>query len=153
VDEDVFFIRPSASSGGLARSGRSGAGRIGASGRAGRCLARCRISPSTSSGGSKHEWLSGQPALDLIVTLDDATSAILSAFLVAEEGTASTFRALNEVFGRDGLPLSLYTDRGSHFFYTPEAGGKVDRTRLTQVGRALDHLGVEHIAGAKAESW
>jgi len=93
--------------------------------------------------GSKHEWLSGQPALDLIVTLDDATSAILSAFLVEEEGTASTFRALEEVFGRHGLPLSLYTDRGSHYFHTPEAGGKVDRTRLTQAGRALDHLGVE----------
>jgi transposase len=96
--------------------------------------------------GSRHEWLGGQPALDLIVTLDDATSAILSAFLVEEEGTASTFRALTEVFGRHGLPLSLYTDRGSHYFYTPEAGGKVDRSNLTQVGRALEHLGVEHIA-------
>jgi transposase len=96
--------------------------------------------------GSRHEWLDGHPALDLIVTLDDATSAILSAFLVAEEGTASTFRALEEVFGRHGLPLSLYTDRGSHYFHTPEAGGKVDRTCLTQVGRALAYLGVEHIA-------
>jgi transposase len=66
--------------------------------------------------GSKHEWLSGQPALDLIVTLDDATSAILSAFLVAEEGTASTFRALEEVFGKHGLPLSLYTDRAAIIF-------------------------------------
>jgi transposase len=96
--------------------------------------------------GSRHEWLSGQPALDLIVTLDDATGAIYSAFLVEEEGTDSTFRALAEVFGAHGLPLSLYTDRGSHYFYTPEAGGKVDRANLTQVGRALDHLGVEHIA-------
>jgi hypothetical protein len=77
------------------------------------------------------------------VTLDDATSAILSAFLVEEEGTDSTFRSLAEVFG---LPLSLHTDRGSHYFHTPEAGGKVDRTRPTQVGRALAHLGVEHIA-------
>ena len=96
--------------------------------------------------GSRHEWLAGQPALDLIVTMDDATSAIYSAFLVEEEGAASTFRALEEVFGKHGLPLSLYTDRGSHYFYTPEAGGKVDRANLTQVGRALDHLGVEHIA-------
>jgi transposase len=96
--------------------------------------------------GSRHVWLGGQPALDLIVTLDDATSAVLSAFLVEEEGTASTFRALQEVFGRHGLPLSLYTDRGSHYFHTPAAGGKVDRACLTQVGRALDHLGVEHIA-------
>jgi transposase len=96
--------------------------------------------------GSRHEWLSGQPALDLIVTLDDATGAIYSGFLVEEEGTASTFRGLAEVFGAHGLPLSLYTDRGSHYFHTPEAGGKVDRANLTQVGRALDHLGVEHIA-------
>jgi transposase len=96
--------------------------------------------------GSRHEWLGGQPALDLIVTMDDATSTILSAFLVAEEGTASTFRALQEVFDRHGLPLSLYTDRGSHYFHTPEAGGKVDRAHPTQVGRALEHLGVEHIA-------
>lgn len=96
--------------------------------------------------GSRHVWLGGQPAMDLIVTLDDATSTIYSAFLVEEEGTGSTFRALNDVFGRHGLPLSLYTDRGSHYFHTSEAGGKVDRTCLTQVGRALDHLGVEHIA-------
>jgi transposase len=96
--------------------------------------------------GSRHAWLGGQPELDLIVTLDDATGAIYSAFLVDEEGTASTFRALMEVFDAHGLPLSLYTDRGSHYFYTPDVGGKVDRTRLTQVGRALDHLGVEHIA-------
>jgi hypothetical protein len=53
---------------------------------------------------------------------------------------------LLEVFGRHGLPLSLYTDRGSHYFHTPEAGGKVDRGHPTQVGRALAHLGVEHIA-------
>ena len=96
--------------------------------------------------GSRHAWLGGQPALDLIVTMDDATSAIYSAFLVDEEGTASTFRALAGVFGEHGLPLSLYTDRGAHYFHTPAAGGEVDRSRLTQVGRALDHLGVEHIA-------
>jgi len=96
--------------------------------------------------GSRHAWLAGEPELDLIVTMDDATSTIYSGFLVEEEGTASTFQALSEVFGRHGLPLSLYTDRGSHYFHTAEAGGKVDRACLTQVGRALDHLGVEHIA-------
>lgn len=96
--------------------------------------------------GSRHVWLAGQAALDLIVTMDDATSTIYSAFLTAEEGTASTFQALLEVFRAEGLPLSLYTDRGSHYFFTPAAGGPVDRTHLTQVGRALAHLGVEHIA-------
>ena len=96
--------------------------------------------------GSRHAWLEGQPALDLIVTMDDATSEIYSAFLVDEEGTASTFRALLEVFTGHGLPLSLYTDRGSHYFHTPEAGGKVDREQPTQVGRALGQLSIEHIA-------
>ena len=71
--------------------------------------------------GSRHEWLEDQPALDLIVTLDDATGAI-SAFLVEEEEIASTFRALNEVFSHHGLPMSLYTDRGSHYFRTTKAG-------------------------------
>lgn len=84
--------------------------------------------------------------MDLIVTLDDATSAIYSAFLVPEEGTGSTLRALREVFEAHGLPCSLYTDRGSHYFQTPEAGGKVAKDQPTQVGRALQHLGVEHIA-------
>lgn len=96
--------------------------------------------------GSRHEWLVGQAPLDLIVTLDDATSEIYSAFLVEEEGTASTFRALLEVFTAHGLPGSLYTDRGSHYFLTPEAGGTVAKDRLTQVGRALNQLGIEHIA-------
>src|SRR5580704_11542780 len=95
---------------------------------------------------SRHAWLAGGPPLDLVVTMDDATNEIYSAFLVEEEGTASTLRALLEVFGRHGLPLSLYTDRGSHYFHTVEAGGKVDRGQPTQVGRALAHLGVEHIA-------
>jgi transposase InsO family protein len=96
--------------------------------------------------GSRHVWIVGLDAMDLIVTMDDATNVIYSAFLTPEEGTASTFQALLEVFGRYGLPLSLYTDRGSHYFYTPEAGGAVDRKHPTQVGRALAHLGVEHIA-------
>jgi len=95
---------------------------------------------------SRHTWLPQAPPLDLVVTMDDATNEVYSALLVEEEGTASTFRALLEVFGRHGLPLSLYTDRGSHYFHTAEAGGKVARGQPTQVGRALSHLGVEHIA-------
>src|ERR1700731_4183446 len=66
--------------------------------------------------------------------------------LLEEEGTASTFQALGEVIGERGLFCALYTDRGSHYFYTPEAGEKVSKTQQTQVGRALSHLGIEHIA-------
>ena len=102
--------------------------------------------------GSRATWLLGQPALDLIVTMDDATSTIYSAFLVGEEGTASTFRACLEVFGEQGLPSSLYTDRGSHYFYTPKAGGKVAKETPTQVGRALAYLGIEHIPAYSPEA-
>jgi transposase len=97
--------------------------------------------------GSRHAWLPGDArAYDLIVTLDDATSAIYSAFLVEEEGTASSFRGLGEVIAGHGLFCTLYSDRGSHYFHTPKAGDRVSKTALTQVGRALAQLGAEHIA-------
>ena len=100
---------------------------------------------------STHAWLPGARH-DLVVTLDDATSAILSAFLVDEEGTASSLQGLREVVARHGLFCALYTDRGSHYFTTPEAGGRVSRTMLTQVGRALEQLGIEHIAAYSPEA-
>jgi transposase len=95
--------------------------------------------------GSQHVWLEGQSPLDLIVTMDDATSTIYSAFLVEQEGTLSSLYGLCEVFEAHGLPCSLYSDRASHYFYTDKAGEAVDKDRVTQVGRALDRLGVEHI--------
>ena len=84
--------------------------------------------------------------------MDDATSELYSAFLVEEEGTASTFRALKDVFTAQGLPGALYSDRGSHYFHTPKAGGKVDKDHRTQVGRALHQLGIEHIAAYSPEA-
>jgi len=103
--------------------------------------------------GSKHLWL---PALgrqiDLIVTMDDATSELYSSFLVEEEGTASSLRGLQEVIARHGLFCTFYTDRGGHYFYTPKAGGKVDKDTPTQVGRALAQLGIRHIAAYSPEA-
>ena len=94
--------------------------------------------------GSRHAWLLGQQH-DLIVTLDDATGAIYSAFLVDEENTRSSFMGVAEVIARHGLFNSLYTDRGSHYWHTACAGGKVDRVDLTQFGRAMTQLGIEMI--------
>jgi hypothetical protein len=96
---------------------------------------------------STHAWLAGDAGKqDLVVTMEDATSALYSAFLVDEEGTASSLRGVGEVVAEHGLFCSLYTDRGSHYFETPEAGGRVSKTVLTQFGRALKQLGIEHIA-------
>src|SRR3954466_13933057 len=102
--------------------------------------------------GSKHAWLPEGPERDLIVTMDDATSAILSAVLVEEEGTASSFVGLKETIAAHGLFCALYTDRGSHYFHTPTAGEPVDKTCLTQVGRALKQLGIEHIPSYSPEA-
>lgn len=103
--------------------------------------------------GSRHLWLPAlERQIDLIVTMDDATSEIYSAFFVEEEGTASSFRGLAAVIARHGLFCSLYTDRGSHYFHTPKAGEAVDKNALTQVGRALKQLGIEHIAAYSPEA-
>jgi hypothetical protein len=96
---------------------------------------------------STHVWLPGAGCKhDLVATMDDATSTIYSAFLVGQEGTAYILRGVREVVATHGLFCSLYTDRGSHYFETPATGGQVSRTMLTQFGRALKQLGVEHIA-------
>jgi hypothetical protein len=78
--------------------------------------------------------------------MDDATNEHYSMFFVEQEGTASSLRGVSEVIGEHGLFCSLYTDRGSHYWHTPEAGGKVDKANPTQFGRALAHLGIEMIA-------
>ena len=101
--------------------------------------------------GSTHEWVPGR-WWDLIVTLDDATGELYSAFFVAEEGTLSSFRGLYEVIAAKGLFCSLYTDRGSHYWHTPDAGGKVDKDNPTQVGRALAQLGIELIPAYSPEA-
>jgi len=95
---------------------------------------------------STHCWLPGGRKHDLVVTMEDATGALYSIFLVDEEGTASSLRGVREVVEQHGLFCSLYTDRGSHYFVTPEAGGRVSKTVLTQFGLALKQLGIEHIA-------
>ena len=95
--------------------------------------------------GSKHQWFGDQRWHDLIVILDDATSEIYYAQLVAEESTRTVMAGLREVIETQGLFCALYSDRGSHFFHTPKAGEKVDKQRPTQVGRALKELGVQMI--------
>ncbi|MHB8542682.1 MAG: ISNCY family transposase [Leptospirales bacterium] len=100
---------------------------------------------------SRHPWVPGQ-LWDLVVTMDDATNRHDSMFFMPEEGTASSFRGMRELIEKKGLPSSLYTDRGSHYWITPEAGGKVDKKNLTQFGRAMKQLGIEMIAAYSPEA-
>ncbi len=86
--------------------------------------------------GSTQEWVPGC-LWDLIVTLDDATSEIYSAFFVEEEGTLSRVQVVRAVIEATELFSSLYTDRGSHDWHTEAAGGRVDKTRPTQGHRVL----------------
>jgi len=96
--------------------------------------------------GSKHRWLNDDRWHDLIVILDDATSEIYYAQLVEEESTRTVMAGLREVIENEGVFCALYSDRGSHFFVTVKEGEKVDKHRLTQVGRAMKELGVQMIA-------
>lgn len=103
--------------------------------------------------GSMHRWIAALGHdVDLVVTLDDATGEIVSALFVEQEGTVSSFLGLAETIGAKGLFGTLYTDRGSHYFLTPKAGGKVDKVQLTQVGRALAQLGIRHIPSYSPEA-
>jgi len=101
--------------------------------------------------GSTHEWVPGCP-WDLIVTMEDAPSELYSAFFVEEEGTMSSFQGLRDVIAAKGLFSSLYPDRGTHYWYTEEAGGKVDKTRPTQVHRALPQVGITLIPAYAPEA-
>lgn len=100
---------------------------------------------------SRHEWVEGQQ-WDLVVTMDEATNEHYSIFFVAEEGTASSFRGVRETILDHGLFSALYTDRGSHYWLTPAAGGTVDKVSLTQFGRAMKHLGIEMIPAYSPEA-
>ena len=95
--------------------------------------------------GSTHRWFQHGRSWDLIVILDDATNEIYYAQLVDQESTRTVMVALKHVIDERGWFCSLYSDRGSHFFETPKAGGRVNLDHVTQVGRALRDLGVQMI--------
>jgi transposase len=97
--------------------------------------------------GSRHAWLALRPDeyQTLLAVVDDATKRLLYAQLWPSETTEAVMMALRQVLQPYGLPMALYTDRAHWAFHTPQAGGRVDKQMLTQVGRALAQLGIEHI--------
>lgn len=101
--------------------------------------------------GSTHNWIESKK-WDLIVTMDDATNEHYSMFFVEQEGTSSSMQGVKEVILERGLFCSFYSDRGSHYWHTPQAGGKVDKDNPTQFGRALKQLCIEQIAAYSPEA-
>jgi transposase len=95
--------------------------------------------------GSRHRWFQDDRWYDLLVILDDATSRIYYAQPVEQESTMTVLRAWREVVEQEGVFCALYSDRAGHFFWTPPGGGKVDPQRPTQVGWALQELGIRMI--------
>ena len=101
--------------------------------------------------GSTHLWVPGV-YWDLIVTMDDATNEHYSMRFVEEEGTVSSLLGVKDVLEARGIFCSFYSDRGSHYWHTPEAGGKVDKNNPTQFGVALKRLGIDMIAAYSPEA-
>lgn len=103
---------------------------------------------------SPHDWLGTGKRLNCVVIVDDATSKLVFCRLFEHDGTMTNMIALKCVFAKYGLPMSVYTDRASWFFYTPNCRtvegpkpkfSEVDRAHKTQIGRALEELGIEFI--------
>lgn len=103
---------------------------------------------------SPHDWLGTGKKLHLIVIVDDATSRLLFCRLFENDGTVPNMIAMKAVFVKYGLPMSVYTDRASWFFFTPKhrttdgpkpAYSEVDRAVKTQIDRALGELGIGFI--------
>jgi len=99
--------------------------------------------------GSDHPWLALCPDQRqvLLLVVDDATSWNLDGCLVEAETTIECMSIMKSVVEQYGIPAQLYTDRGSVFWYTKKANGKVDTDNRTQFGRAMEQLGVEMIPG------
>jgi transposase len=100
---------------------------------------------------SCHDWLQGRgPRLTLLGLQDDATSRVVAAhFQLEAENVAGYLRLLQQLVHRRGVPLSLYRDRHSifqrndpHWSVAEELAGA---QFPTQVGRALDELGIQQI--------
>lgn len=97
--------------------------------------------------GSPYDWLGNGTMYDLVHAYDDANNRLYDIELVREEDSITCMRMLKGVVEEKGIFCSLYTDRASHFFLTRKAGEAVSKDSFTQIGRALQELGIQAIPG------
>jgi transposase len=97
---------------------------------------------------SEHDWLEGRgEKIYLIKMIDDATSRLFARF-VRSDSTVDNMAVLEAYLLRFGRPLQFYTDKASIFITTPKKNHPVRDEALppTQIGRALEELGIGWIA-------
>jgi len=102
--------------------------------------------------GSPHDWFGNNTEYTLITISDDATNHLYDIELVPEEDTLTCMKMIKNVVEKKGMFCSLYTDRASHFFLTKKAEEKVAEDNLTQIGRALQELNIQHIPSYSAQA-
>jgi len=107
--------------------------------------------------GSPHQWLGpDQPPCCLMAAIDDATGKLLVARFFPFEGSSGYLWLLRELVKRYGIPLVMYHDRhgalhrnDSHWSLEEQLAG---RQEPTQVGLALEALGIESIAALSPQA-
>lgn len=102
--------------------------------------------------GSPHDWFADGSEYTIVTISDDANNRLYGIELVQEEDGITCMSMLKNVVQRQGIFCSLYTDRASHFFLTQKAGEDVCKDNLTQIGRALQELGIQHIPAYSAQA-
>jgi transposase len=95
--------------------------------------------------GSPHDWFGDGSEYDMVTLSDDANNELYDIALVNEEDSHTCMEMIRNTVEKKGIFCSLYTDRASHFFLTKKAGEEVSKDNLTQIGRALQELGIQHI--------
>jgi hypothetical protein len=107
--------------------------------------------------GSPFAWFGpAQPVCSLLAAIDDATGAVLTACFRAAEDAAGYLGLLRTLGRTVGLPAAVYTDghgifvrNDPHWTVAEELAGA---QHPTQVGRALQALGIQHVVAESPQA-
>ena len=102
--------------------------------------------------GSYHDWFEGRyPKCCLLLTVDDATSAITYGKFDEHEGVFPVFDFWGEYLRKNGKPAGVYLDKFSTYKMSQQAAVENPDTK-TQFQRAMQELRIEPISAHSAEA-